>query len=344
MAHAPAPHGIDPAHLPAIIAALRGPAEPERDIKLKVFESGEPDEWLQWRARFVNIARCKNWDDAQQRRALSQSMAGKAIEATQHIRIEAAGGAAALTAAEALDAYEAKFVTAAGTTRARSEFLSSTQKKGETMPQWHTRISTLYRRAHPGQAVETSHELIERFCLGMWNATITERTLTDHPATMTAALDAASRHIATLVTMERRLDGRSRQERGINAMQAGNQGGSGTGNNSRTTVSSIICHHCRKPGHIRRQCYAYKRQLEQQRSAGGRAATGRGGQRGFSGGRGSGGRPQSGQSNGGAGNGAPPPSLNALAAYLDAALENAGTEKETGMATSPPANAESGNA
>lgn len=322
------PHGINPADLPAIIAALRPPAEPERDIKLKIFETGEADEWLQWRARFVNIARCKGWNDAQQRRALAQSMSGKAIEATQHVRLEADGALPALTAEEALNAYEAKFITTAGTKRARSEFLSAVQGKAETTPQWHTRISTLYRRAHPAADVETSHELIERFCLGMWNAVVTERTLTDNPGTMTQALNDASRHIATLVTMERRLDGRSRTDKGINSVQGSDQsqggnGGNGRNNTAGRNVNAIICHHCRKPGHIRRQCFAYKKTLEQQSQQ--RNSSNRGRRTG----------PQSGRPSRATASGAPsgpgsvpPPSLNALAAYIDAALENA--EKEGG--------------
>lgn len=254
--------GLAVADVVAIIQAMRPPAEPERDTKLKCFDSGDPQEWLQWRARFVNIARCKNWNDEQQRRALSQSMSGKAIEATQHVRIEedAALGLPALTAEEALNAYEAKFVTAAGTTRARSEFLSAAQTNGETMTQWHTRVSTLYRRAHPGVDVETSHELIERFCLGMWSASIAERTITDQPPTMTQALNDASRHAAAKLTMQRRLDGGGRSGgRQMNAMREPKEA---TDNrNDAKKMAAITCFFCKKPSHMKKDCYAYQRHL-----------------------------------------------------------------------------------
>lgn len=330
----PPPIGMNAADLQAIIQAVRPAAGPERDIKLQIFESGEPDEWLQWRARFENVARCKAWTDAQQRRALVQSMAGKAIEATQHVRVEedAAAGHPALTPVQALNAYEAKFVTRAGTVRARSEFLAATQKQDEPLPQWHTRISTLYRRAHPNVAVENSHELIEKFCLGLWSTQVTERTLTDQPANMTDALEHASRHVATMLTMERRLDGKSRHnDKGLHAMQEKGQTSGGTaasiGNGkpgSSRNTATITCHFCKGPGHIRRNCYAYKRVLEER----GRRAGGRGRGRGNSSGPG-----RRGGRSGSTNTGSLPPSLNALATFLDAALDCNNNETSDGSTT-----------
>ena len=311
--------------IPAAPAAAAA-AEPERDIKLKCFESGDPQEWLQWRARFVNIARGKGWNDAQQRRALSQSMGGKAIEATQHIRIEedVAAGLPAVAAGEALDAYEAKFITAAGTTQARSDFLAAAQMNGETLTQWHTRVGTLYRRAHPNADVETSHELIERFCLGLWNSTIAERTLTDHPATMTLALNNASRHLATKVTMARRLDGGGRQQRSLNAIKeprnkddSNANSGNGKKDDGNKKVAAIRCFFCKKLGHQKKDCYSFQRAQANRQAGRNNSNSGKPANKG--------GRfPR----NVGGGGGQERPSLNALASYLEAALGNDGESKE----------------
>ncbi len=254
-------------------------------------------------------------------------MSGKAIEATQHIRIEedAAAGLPALTAVEALDAYEAKFVTAAGTTQARSDFLAAAQTNGETLTQWHTRIGTLYRRAHPNAEIETNHELIEKFCLGLWNSTLAERTLTDQPATMTAALNNASRHLATKVTMARRLDGGTRQ-RSLNAIKEPK----GSDNKrdvdaaaATKKLAAIRCFFCKKLGHPKKDCFAFKR--SQANKQGGDKSRSTKGNR-FS--------RREGQ--------AEQPSLNALAAYLDAALRRE-EEESKGERDSQEDNTASGN-
>ena len=288
--------------------------EPERDIKLKVLESTDPQSWLQWRARFENIARCKGWNDAQQRRALAQAMSGKAIEATQHVQIEAHGGKPALTAVQALDAYEAKFVTQAGTTQARSEFLAASQGKDESLPAWHTRVSTLYRRAHPGVNIDDNRELLERFCLGMWDSKIADRTLTDQPATMAQALNDASRHLATKVTMERRADVvRGQGGRGganVNSIKPKDNAA-----NSAIEKKKMKCFFCKKLGHPKRDCFAFKR-FQEGRQGEGKATN-------------QGDRSKAAAKTGGGGS-----SLNALASYLEAALgeQGAGDGEGSGQA------------
>ena len=309
-------------HLHALVDALRPaapPQEPERDIKLKPFESGDANEWLQWRARFQVIARCKGWNDAQQRRALAQSMAGKAIEATKDVRIEAdaGNGLVALTAVQSLEAYEAKFITAAGTARARSEFLIATQKQEETAPQWHTRLTTLFRRAHPNVEIETNHEVIERFCLGLWNATVAERTLADRPDNMTEALDLASGHVATLLTMRRRTDGRgSRSDYGLHAIGETSATSSSSAVNSVRGRGKITCFNCGRDGHMQRECSSPRKE------GGAVAGSSRseGGQRNFRSGRGRRGRQ-------GRRFTTSKRSLNALASLLDAALDGEVEEK-----------------
>ncbi len=303
--------GVEANDIVNLINALQGvgnAGQPERDIKLKVFESADPQEWLQWRARFANIARCKGWNDAQQRRALAQSMGGKAIEATQHVRIEADGALPALTGIESLNAYEAKFVTQAGTTKARSEFLTAVQQKKEELPAWHTRVSTLFRRAHPNVDVETNHELIERFCLGMWDSDFADRTLTDQPGTMTDALESASRHAATRLTMERRADvGRGHGR--ISNISA--QPSDATSNTSGPVIGAagkkkMACFFCKKVGHMKRDCFAFKKSNEN------RSQNGQSQPKTFRNGNRNGSRKNT-------------PSLNALAAQLVEALDDQGS-------------------
>ncbi len=251
-----------------LLQAVRGGGNaPERESKLKPFESGDATEWLQWRKRFEILAEGKGWDPAQQVRAIRQSMMGYAVDATGDIEVgEIAANAAlgiahraALTPVQVLNAYEAKFVTAAGTTKARDDFLAAHQGQQETVSQWHTRVKMLYRRAHPQANAETSHELLEKFQYGLWNGTVCDRTLTDRPLNMTQALDRASHHVATLSALRRR-GIRQRNELGGGSL---NFMGSAAGNGGPTTNGNphahLTCHGCKEKGHIRRNCSKAKK-------------------------------------------------------------------------------------
>ncbi len=153
--------------------------------------------------------------------------------------------------------------------------------------------------------VETNHELIERFCLGMWDSEFADWTLTDQPATMTAALDSVSRHAATRLTMERRADAGRGHGRISNISTPHAESTPATNGPviGAAGKKKMACFFCKKVGHMKRDCFAFKKSNEN------RLPSGQPSQRSFRSG------------NGKNENKKNTPSLNALAAQLVEALD-----------------------
>lgn len=236
---------IPPDQFQQLLDAARngGAAAIANKRKLPVFSSGDPSGWLEWRVAYVNIRELNGWnDDAVCVAQIKAAMQGYAAMAVQGIN-EATPGAL-------LNAYEAKFCTAASSVQARQMFLAAKQDVGEAITAWHTRVITLYRRADPAANLNTTRELIDRFIFGLAHPTVLERTLDARPADMAAALAEATSRAATVNCLAE-LEGR-KPGPGLNALTDKER-------EERKQVSR--CFNCDTLGHYARDCMKPHRAL-----------------------------------------------------------------------------------
>jgi hypothetical protein len=217
--------------------------------KLPAFASGDANAWLEWKITFTNVAALNQWDDAMAKRQLKAAMEGFAATAVAHVELTDE-----MTQADALTAYERKFVTPANSAAARQQFLTARQREDETLVAWHTRVMALYRRSDPEVNANLSRELRERFIMGLAHPTVKERTYDANPENMEQALTVASDKFATIAAAGADRAAVSLAHRmGINNMQL--PAGSGSAlEQKRFTTTLLRCYICNSAEHLKRDC------------------------------------------------------------------------------------------
>jgi hypothetical protein len=95
-----------------------------------------------------------------------------------------------------LDAFfnqiEGKFVHQVDTLRARPEYAQAQQLKEDDVGTWHTRVLQLHTRASHGAVDrELSHELIYKFCCGLYHPMVRAKTVENNSEMFGAALQGA---------------------------------------------------------------------------------------------------------------------------------------------------------
>jgi len=229
---------MDAAQFNQVLALLQ---QPRGGRKLSAFKETKEKEWRTWRHNFGIVATINGWNDQRQRREAAAAMEGDAQRAVSDINYEAAANINAL-----LDAYQARFVTPAASDLARVRFLQANQDREEEVLAWHTRVRELFVSAYPGEDVNTSRTLIDRFVLGLTNAKVMEYVWDQRPATFAAALESANNKAASIAILARGRNGIPgpqggpfiiKTEPGLHAMGAGH-----------------TCHYCRAEGHFQREC------------------------------------------------------------------------------------------
>lgn len=213
--------------------------------KLPEYTSGDPVAWLEWRVTYNNIRELNGWnDDAVCVAQIKGAMGGYAAVAVQGIDNATPGGL--------LDAYEARFCTAAASVQARQQFLAAKQEPTESIVAWHTRVRTLYRRADAAADLEGTKELIDRFVFGLHHPVVMERTLDTAPANMTDALREAASKAATIACVAEHTG--KKPGAGLYAMA-----GPSTGGDAAAAVTNKKCWNCDEVGHLSRDCPQPKR-------------------------------------------------------------------------------------
>lgn len=231
-----------------------------------VLEQADPDAWYVWRQNFNVTVLINGWDDARARMEAFTAMEGDARRAVSEVRWD---GYATLE--RLLDAYEARFVPEAASSWAQADFDTATQLPSESALQWHTRLRTMFLRAYPGEAAETSAKLIRRYCVGVQDEEVRVRATHAHPRTFTDALNQVQNIVAdTLLlkqqaTVQAALKARPRPnyfnfkgrlnaldeapaetEESLNQLQGAGRSGGGAPRGS--------CFLCEQPGHFQREC------------------------------------------------------------------------------------------
>jgi hypothetical protein len=123
--------------------------------------------------------------------------------------------------------------------------------KEEDMGTWHTRVLQLHTRAwHVVVDRELSHELIYKFCFGLYHPMVRAKTVGNNPLTFGAALQGAIQAEASQMMLATGLWGTRGSAVGgpaNNAMIAQMKGGGGY-------VEMHKCHTCNQVGHLARNC------------------------------------------------------------------------------------------
>ncbi len=184
----------------ARVAAERPPPPPGRPPRrqggchqVRPFDTTDGVEWATWRQTFQLTAAANGWSDLRRRQEIAASMLGVAHRAVCDINPNPAtpAGAAAFTAENLLDQYQARFLPVAPGPMAQIMFKAAHQAEAENALQWHARVRTLYARAYPDRGGEDSAELINQFILGLAHEHVRGYTWEQRPTTYALALAAA---------------------------------------------------------------------------------------------------------------------------------------------------------
>ena len=230
---------MNAAQLQQLLDALPQP-NPVAGVKLRSLERIDPDEWRDWRIHFETAAETAGWQDLTQRRQIKLALGGEVAAQMRDLAIGNFG-----TAAEMLNAMEARIIPAAQGQAARAEYQAAKQLPGETLMRWHARLRTLFLRAYPGQNPVNNVDLRENFISGIIHEGTRRGIYTANPANYQAALAAAQAEEATEVRLRRDAlkHGQGDPHPSGELHYIRNQGGTGEG-----------CYLCNQKGHFKREC------------------------------------------------------------------------------------------
>jgi hypothetical protein len=218
---------------------------------LPTFSDCSADGWFLFRRAYTVCCQINNWDDLRSRRQLLLALKDGALAKIANLQPTPDPLPVGWNLDAFLDQIEGKFVHQYDTFRARAEYTQARQLKEEDVCTWHTRVLQLHTRAWNGAVDrEMSHELIYKFCCGLYHPMVRAKTVEHNPETFGAALQGAMQAEASMMMLTSGLWGSRGSAAGgpannamINAM------GSGGG-----YVEMRECHTCHQVGHLARNC------------------------------------------------------------------------------------------
>jgi hypothetical protein len=287
--------------LEAVTTGMGGPRPaPKPNAKLRVFSSGDPEEWFIFRRHVEMVQKINTWGDERACQELQNALDGAAARRVEELSL------AGKTLAQALAIYEGRFVHSADSQLARTAFNSCRQKENEGVLDWHGRCRALHVRAwRLRNDRETAEDLIHRFAHGLHNPGLFMKVMEHNPTTYTAALIAGQNAEAVHHSLRARNDDR-KGNYSISAMSSASMMASleddfpgtaamrpKTGRfESRMKQAGAggsrdkACWCCGSNTHLRSECRKYKSQMnglgqtQMRRTPGRGAARGRGATRG----------------------------------------------------------------
>jgi hypothetical protein len=130
--------------------------------------SAEGTEWRIWRRNFEQILQINGWANERCQREAAAAMESTAAEFTSDIPAFVAGR----PVQDMLNLYETCFLPAAAGQLAAAQFQRAAQMDGEQIAVWHACLRTIFERAFPGENIQNSRLLINKFVLKLADSTI----------------------------------------------------------------------------------------------------------------------------------------------------------------------------
>ena len=231
-------------------------------------ETGD-DDWIVFKRHFLTCATLNSYDGTQKKMALAAAMKGKAALATLDIDVSNV----MMTFDQALALFEGRFLPAAASQLARTEFDAARQGQREKVLEYHGRLRAIHNRAYPDSRDETL--LIRKFVMGLKSKELRMQAMRNYPDTYANALTIAQNEasVQQLVSVA---------ELGAAVNQGEPMEIGSLEQKSNEATKPGRCHYCNKTGHWKRDCLMLKRA---QRMGNQERGRGRGFQRGGRGGR-----------------------------------------------------------
>jgi hypothetical protein len=164
-----------------------------RGHKRAKFLSAEGTEWCIWRRNFEQTVRINGLANERRQREAAAAKKGTAAEFTSDIPPYIAGRAIV----DMLTLYEGRFLPAAAGQLTAAQFQTAAQMDGEQIAVWQARLRSIFKRAFPGEDIQGSRLLINKFVLKLADSNIRQWTHRASPATYNAAMTAASNEAAS---------------------------------------------------------------------------------------------------------------------------------------------------
>jgi hypothetical protein len=143
-----------------------------------------------------------------------------------------------------LNLYETRFLPAAAGQLAAAQFQTAAQMDGEQIAVWHARLRTKFERAFPGENIQNSRLLINKFILKLADSNIRQWTHRANPDTYNAAMTAASNEAASQSILAHEAGSGRKSNVALNAFGGGGRRGA--------------CHGCGSYNHHIAECTKHR--------------------------------------------------------------------------------------
>jgi hypothetical protein len=136
--------------------------------KTSKLSSAGGTEWRIWRRNFEQTIQINGWANERCQREAAAAMESTAAEFTSDILAHVA----VKPVANMLNLYKSRFLPAAAGQLAAAQFQTAAQMDGEQIAVWHARLRTIFKCAFPGENIQGSRLLINKFVLKLANSNI----------------------------------------------------------------------------------------------------------------------------------------------------------------------------